>query len=555
MCVMESAIERLCDGASPDQKNVILSTGSINLQACPGSGKTWTVSRMATYRLLASNDRREVALLSFTNIAVNEFKRRIREFVSARDIQEKCFIGTIDSFVDKYLISKYFYLICDLTECPRVNLLPRNDDTCIPHFGNKFINDVKFRIRNGIACFCLSRNEWYDCGSKEYKDIDSLFRRCLNTYGIYNHEMRWWLVYNLFQHEKIKRIISLGFREIIIDEAQDLNEANVWFIEEIRRHAVALLNVSFVGDDRQSIYTFRGASPEVLAAYVIRWRVQAYNLSISHRASSEMAVDFSRLFNQRMESATSLQGHGIYYVSEEELQKLSVEEVMERFGISQDCYRCLGWSDSGHKVSEYARNLIDACRDRDDTGNLKDAYYKLEAFVASISNRPLPGGKNGIVPDIWSILKDMERLPPLSTSLKEWESKIANSLDSLSRKLDLRIDVHELFSDHVLQNVNPSDEQMSVNELMHFGDTRTIHSVKGETYDGVIVKGNLGFWKQIVEALRYSNNDEPWRLFYVAVSRARRLCIIVLPNIHIVRYSDFWDARVRRLKLCQLMEG
>ena len=230
MCVTESVIERLCDGASPDQKNVILSTGAINLQACPGSGKTWTVSRMATYRLLASNDRREVALLSFTNVAVNEFKRRIREFVSTRDIQGKCFIGTIDSFVDKYLISKCFYLVCNQTECPKVNLLPRNNDTSVSLVGNTYVNDVTFRIRNGIACFGLPRNVWYNCGSNEYNDIDSLFRRCLNKYGIYNHEMRWWLVYNLFQHKKLKRMISLGLREIIIDEAQDLNETNIWFI-------------------------------------------------------------------------------------------------------------------------------------------------------------------------------------------------------------------------------------------------------------------------------------------------------------------------------------
>ncbi len=68
----------------------------------------------------------------------------------------------------------------------------------------------------------------------------------------------------------------------------------------------------------------------------------------------------------------------------------------------------------------------------------------------------------------------------------------------------------------------------------------TIHQVKGESIDAVLVIGSTKFWNSVMTAVRSGENTEDRRLAYVAMTRARHLLVVGLPKIHYDKYSETW---------------
>jgi DNA helicase-2/ATP-dependent DNA helicase PcrA len=94
-----------------DRIQVLLSADSIDVQACPGSGKTTLIA--AKLMLLAQNwiaSNRGVCVLSHTNVAKNEIIGRLTEsktLVAQRLLTYPHFIGTIQEFVNRFLALPY----------------------------------------------------------------------------------------------------------------------------------------------------------------------------------------------------------------------------------------------------------------------------------------------------------------------------------------------------------------------------------------------------------------------------------------------------------------
>ena len=62
-----------------EQRAVITNHGAAFVQACPGAGKTETIVGRVSSLLTGLPPRRGIAVLSFTNAALEEFTRRCRE--------------------------------------------------------------------------------------------------------------------------------------------------------------------------------------------------------------------------------------------------------------------------------------------------------------------------------------------------------------------------------------------------------------------------------------------------------------------------------------------
>lgn len=94
-----------------DRIGVLLSAASIDVQACPGSGKTTLVA--AKLMLLAQNwavPDEGVCVLSHTNVAKNEIIQRLsgsRTLAARRLLSYPHFIGTIQEFVNRFLALPY----------------------------------------------------------------------------------------------------------------------------------------------------------------------------------------------------------------------------------------------------------------------------------------------------------------------------------------------------------------------------------------------------------------------------------------------------------------
>ena len=99
------------------------------LRAAPGSGKTWTSCRRFIWR--AANWPHPVgglALLSFTNAAIGEFKTATIN-VGRRDLlSDPNYVGTFDSFVERYILAPFGHLLTGADKRPKLFPGPRPGD-------------------------------------------------------------------------------------------------------------------------------------------------------------------------------------------------------------------------------------------------------------------------------------------------------------------------------------------------------------------------------------------------------------------------------------------
>lgn len=101
------------------------------------------------------------------------------------------------------------------------------------------------------------------------------------------------------QNEEIKEELKHSFQEIMIDEYQDTNDIQEYFISLISNH-----NVYMVGDIKQSIYRFRNANP-----YIFKNKYDTYmqakeglkiDLLKNFRSRKEVLEDINIIFNSLM---------------------------------------------------------------------------------------------------------------------------------------------------------------------------------------------------------------------------------------------------------------
>jgi superfamily I DNA/RNA helicase len=68
----------------------------------------------------------------------------------------------------------------------------------------------------------------------------------------------------------------------------------------------------------------------------------------------------------------------------------------------------------------------------------------------------------------------------------------------------------------------------------------TIHQVKGESIDAVLVIGSSKFWNSVVTSVATGVNNEDRRLAYVAMTRAKHLLVLSLPSSHYDKCIKHW---------------
>ncbi|MBH4106458.1 UvrD-helicase domain-containing protein, partial [Pseudomonas aeruginosa] len=91
-------------GLTAEQEAFATHVGGAFVHACPGAGKTRTIIARLVKIAAALPQRRGVAILSFTNSAVDEFRERCR--VAGLDplLKHPSFMGTLDAFVRHFVV-------------------------------------------------------------------------------------------------------------------------------------------------------------------------------------------------------------------------------------------------------------------------------------------------------------------------------------------------------------------------------------------------------------------------------------------------------------------
>jgi DNA helicase II / ATP-dependent DNA helicase PcrA len=248
------------------QQNAVTYTdGPLLIVAGAGSGKT----RVLTYRIAYLLQQQKalpqnILALTFTNKAAREMQQRITNLIDDR--ANRLWMGTFHSIFSKILrfeadkigFSKNFsiYDTSDSEQAIKLILGELNFDAkeVKPRTIQRKISDAKNELITPdtyLEKFVQSTLD--DITSRVYKIYQERLKQA-NAMDFDDLLVRPIELFN--QHPEVLKKYQHGFRYILIDEYQDTNHAQY---KVTRMLSEAHQNICVVGDDAQSIYSFRGA--------------------------------------------------------------------------------------------------------------------------------------------------------------------------------------------------------------------------------------------------------------------------------------------------------
>ncbi len=245
------------------RKAVQAVNGPVMIIAGAGSGKTRVLTYKIAYLLSAGVYPSQILALTFTNKAANEMKQRIRQLVGEK--ANELWMGTFHSMFAKVLRRE-----CEhLHYSPDFSIYDTDDSLNVVKRVMEALNISTqtvqpTSVRTQIS---LSKNQHISPddaqeNAKTRKDeiIATLYRE-YEKYLQKNNAMDFddLLVKPLVLFRKEPKILERyqhRFQFILVDEFQDTNIAQYKVIQLL---SAVHRNIAVVGDDAQSIYSFRGA--------------------------------------------------------------------------------------------------------------------------------------------------------------------------------------------------------------------------------------------------------------------------------------------------------
>ena len=287
------------------------------LQAGPGTGKTRTLVKRVESLLAEGVDPASLLVLTFSNRAAGELLERLLETVP--EAAGRIWIGTFHAFgLD--LVRRHH----DRLGLPSDPILFDRSDAIdvleeilptltLVHYKNLW--DPTLVLRDVIPAISRAKDELVDriryrkFAEAMLSDADDdesrvAAEKCLEIADIYD-------LYEQTKREQgavdfgdlimqpalllesdpvLKHAVQLRHRHLLVDEYQDVNRASARLLKAVAGDGKRLW---VVGDSRQSIYRFRGASPTNMARFCDDYPGAVIDqLSINYRSTEQIVANF-----------------------------------------------------------------------------------------------------------------------------------------------------------------------------------------------------------------------------------------------------------------------
>ena len=262
--------------------------GLFVVKAAPGSGKTFTIAKKAIDIIENWDCRGGLALLSFTNIAVDEMKETFKLFDSSFEIQYPHFIGTLDSFINNYIFLPFGHLEMKCNCRPKLIGKPFNNWVA-PFYSQQQFTEITRNLDG----------EWVKVpGSKLGQNWESnsqliIEKKRLIRKGYANRaDAHYYALKVLENHENILNLLTKRFPYIILDEAQDTSDIQMQILNKLTENG--LKNLILVGDPEQAIYEWNDANPMLFENKYRKWKSYSIELNENFRCSSSICEFISK---------------------------------------------------------------------------------------------------------------------------------------------------------------------------------------------------------------------------------------------------------------------
>lgn len=248
---------------------VLHKDGPLLIIAGAGSGKTRTLTYKVARLIEDGVSPENILLLTFTRRAAREMISRAENILGSG--LGKITGGTFHSFAN--MILRRYARFADLKN--NFTVIDRSDaEDVVNHIRGKIIDkkEKRFPKKSTILdIYSKTINKDIpieDIIKKEYKQFEHCTEKLIEIANAYNNykkersmldydDLLLYLKALLMSNEEVRKQISRKYKYVLIDEYQDTNSIQAQIVRLI---ASEHNNVTAVGDDSQSIYSFRGAN-------------------------------------------------------------------------------------------------------------------------------------------------------------------------------------------------------------------------------------------------------------------------------------------------------
>lgn len=327
-----------------------------------GTGKTTTLAHRVAHLCLNGASPERILLLTFTRLAAREMVQRSQQMVAAA-IKAQAgraragaatkidWVGTFHA-VGARLI-RHYHESLGLEES--FTVLDRGDSADMLDFERQMLGFHKSRDRFPQKATCLdiySRTVNAQCSlettldssfphfSEWHDELKTLFaayvdRKLKQQTLDYDDLLLYW--FYLVEDARIARDLGSHFDHILVDEYQDTNRLQAEIIRRIRPDGKGL---TVVGDDAQSIYSFRAAEVENILNFPAQYLgAEVIKLEDNYRSTQEildasnvLMGEADRTYHKALRSARGA-GHRPLLVTvedEQEEARYLCDQILER---------------------------------------------------------------------------------------------------------------------------------------------------------------------------------------------------------------------------------
>lgn len=569
------------------QIDAIQEDDSVLLIACPGSGKTRTLTYKIAYELFKLKSKKKyIVAITYTNRASDEIKDRI-ELMGVDTTQ--LWIGTIHAFCLEWILRPYHLYIPQLKYGFRV-INSYDSEEIITNLCNTYYRDNGLTQTQGIT--------FWDCGyiiSEELivkittsnKSKKALATEILNEYFRIldrNNQIDFELILYyalriLREKPLVSKILAKLFPYFIVDEFQDTKAIQYHIVGEVLQSSIQTSKLFMVGDPNQSIF-------ESLGGYAIskndlelltNLEIKEYYLNDNYRSSSKIIsyFDFYKTHDNNIDASGKHKSYQSLITFNNQVTKDNlVEEIVRliKFNINEKgispnelCILAPWWvhilSLSRKVMAKLPEYNFDGSGLAPFARDIDNFWYKLSRIVLTEASPNLYVRRlrwsGEILEELDNIGVDISRITKKGL-LKECNSIAIEEEDGL---VYLGLFFRELFNrfgidkdaypslkehhDTFFESSKKRIKRLEDDGIEYAGDislfrkvfkekdgitVSTIHGVKGAEFDTVIavglLEGIVPNFSDINDA-SVDDKDRAKKLLYVVASRARK-------NLHLI---------------------
>mgnify|MGYP006151891167 FL=1 len=308
---------------NPVQRKIVEhKTGPALVIAGAGSGKTRVITHRVAQLIHSGIPASSILLLTFTNKAANEMAQRVGRALKNSTEQQKIIHGTFHSVGSRFLrrnakLLNYNNNFSILDSSDSRELIKASLAETVGKPGKYFPKAAVLQNMFSLAFnrFCTQKmildQPYHERSfhleqliSADFPNFEENTETILNILAAYRHKKKRgqvmdfddllenWLELLLRHGEGLPLCRQIQY--ILVDEYQDTNQVQANILYRLSRPHK---NLMVVGDDAQSIYSWRGADFGNMLEFPERYQAVTYNMEENYRSSPEILDAANRSIN------------------------------------------------------------------------------------------------------------------------------------------------------------------------------------------------------------------------------------------------------------------